>query len=116
MQHLGFPEFTRFSLAGFPTRLRSHSRTLYRLSYRGPWNRASIVDPGLVRNRSASDGRRGMRDDRGERATAPRHLDVGAVEPDRANAPMIGERLHVGGGHLVVVAKADDRAPVAPAR
>src|SRR5438105_14403912 len=34
--HLGFPEFTRFSLTGFPARLRlRHSRLLYRLSYRG---------------------------------------------------------------------------------
>src|SRR6266571_1269022 len=34
--HLGFPEFTRFSLTGFPVRLRDgHSRSLYRLSYRG---------------------------------------------------------------------------------
>src|SRR5207237_6128732 len=34
--HLGFPEFTRFSPTGFPVRLRNgHSRSLYRLSYRG---------------------------------------------------------------------------------
>ena len=36
LEHVGFPEFTRFSLTGFPVRLRwRHSRLLYRLSYRG---------------------------------------------------------------------------------
>src|SRR6185312_6849754 len=34
-RHVGFPEFTRCSLTSFPVRLRYHSRSLYRLSYRG---------------------------------------------------------------------------------